>query len=249
MARTRTITVVLLALLSLTAGGAVAGASTRSSGTPGSPRAEKTVELGDSRLKVEINATDGDAGLQQFIDGDPWKRMRIIDPDGETIFEAGPGGDVRKYGLTELFTESSEPPFTEFPIEKFKELFPEGKYRFRGRSIEGDRLIGAAELTHDFPDGPVITAPTAGRTVAPGALTVTWNDVTTPAGIVIDAYQVLVVQEDPVLRVFSVDLPASADRVTVPAEFLQPDTTYKVEVLAIEVGGNQTLTELEFSVA
>ena len=75
---------------------------------------------------------------------------------------------------------------------------------------------------------------------------VEWTPVTTPAGIDIAGYQVLVVQEEPVLRVFSADLPATATRLSVPAEFLQPRTEYKVEVLAIEAGGNQTLTELTF---
>jgi hypothetical protein len=46
--------------------------------------------------------------------------------------------------------------------------------------------------------------------------------------------------------VFSVDLPASTTSVTVPAEFLEPGTQYKVEVLAIEASGNQTITEVEF---
>jgi hypothetical protein len=34
----------------------------------------------------------------------------------------------------------------------------------------------------------------------------------------------------------------------VPAEFLQRGTEYKAEVLAIEKSGNQTLTELAFTV-
>ena len=32
----------------------------------------KPVEFTDARLKVEINATDGDAGLQIFLDGEAW---------------------------------------------------------------------------------------------------------------------------------------------------------------------------------
>ena len=37
-----------------------------------------------------------------------------------------------------------------------------------------------------------------------------WEPVTEPAGIEIEGYQVLVVQEEPVLRTFSADLPATA---------------------------------------
>ena len=50
------------------------------------------------------------------------------------------------------------------------------------------------------------------------------------------------------LRVLSVDLPASARRLPVPAEFLQRGIEYNAEVLAIETGGNQTLTEVAFTV-
>ena len=42
------------------------------------------------------------------------------------------------------------------------------------------------------------------------------------------------------------DMPAAARSVTVPPEFIEPDATYKYEVLAIEVSGNQTITETEF---
>ena len=73
-----------------------------------------------------------------------------------------------------------------------------------------------------------------------------WAPVTTPAGIDITGYQVLVVQEEPVLRVLSADLPPTVTTLSVPAEFVPPRTEYKVEVLAIEAGGNQTLTELTF---
>jgi hypothetical protein len=37
--------------------------------------------------------------------------------------------------------------------------------------------------------------------------------------------------------------------VTIPSEFLQSGTAYKLEVQAIEASGNQTLNEIEFSVS
>jgi hypothetical protein len=66
-------------------------------------------------------------------------------------------------------------------------------------------------------------------------------------GVHIVGYQVVVTREDP-LRVLSVDLPAGARRLPVPAEFLQRGVEYKAEVLAIEASGNQTLTEIAFTV-
>ena len=206
----------------------------------------KRVEFSDARLKVEINATDGDAGLQIFLDGEAWNEVKLRGPGGDAILDVDLTGRAADYGLTELFSESSEPPFEVFPLEQFKTLFPEGTYRFSGTTVGGVSMTGSATLTHDFPDGPEILSPAEDERVAADRLVVQWAPVTTPAGIDIVGYQVLVVQEEPVLRVFSADLPATATNLSVPAGFVQPHTDYKVEVLAIEAGGNQTLTELTF---
>ena len=72
-------------------------------------------------------------------------------------------GRAEDFGLTELFSESSEPPFEEFPLEQFKELFPEGTYTFRGSAIDGTPITASATLTHNFPDGPRIVSPSPTR--------------------------------------------------------------------------------------
>jgi hypothetical protein len=148
--------------------------------------------------------------------------------------------------LTELFSESSEPSFDVFPLEEFKKLFPEGVYTFRGKTIDGKNLLGTTRLTHDIPDGPRIVRPGNDAEVSRGNAVVAWKPVRTP-GVDIVGYQVVVTREDP-LRVLSADLPANARRLPVPAEFLQHGTEYKAEVLAIEASGNQTLTEVAFTV-
>lgn len=206
----------------------------------------RPVPLSMASVIVEINSTDGDAGLQPSLDGEPWKRVVVHWPDGRVLFDVSAQGELQTYGLTELFSESSEPPFTEFPLEQFKALFPEGPYRFVATGIDDVQMLGTDTLTHDFPAGPEILSPGEDATVPVDDLVVEWQPVTEPAGIDITGYQVLVVNEDP-LRVFSVDLPEGATSATVPGEFLDPDTEYKVEVLAIEVSGNQTLTEVAFT--
>lgn len=204
------------------------------------------VKFTDARLKVEINATDGDAGLQIFLDGQAWREVQLFNPQGTKILDVAAAGTAADFGFTELFSESNEPPFVVFPIEQFKALFPAGVYSFRGTTIDGRTMTGEATLTHNFPDGPEIVQPAEGAKLPRDQVVVDWKPVTTPSGIQIGGYQVLVEQENP-LRVFSVDLPATARRLPIPAEFLEP-ARYKVEVLAIEVGGNQTLTELSFTV-
>jgi hypothetical protein len=235
--------VVLLAAIAFLIAIAVA----QSNSSSDAQAASKPIRLAKSTLIVEVNATDGDAGLQVFLDGEPWRSMTMTGPDGQTVLEVEGEGRLENYGLTELFSESSEPPFTEFPLEKFKKLFPEGKYTFAGETVKGKRLVGEARLSHDIPDGPEITSPAEDATVGRSNVVARWNSVDESGGIDIVGYRVIVTRENP-LRVFNADLPASARRMPVPAEFLQSDTEYKLEVQAIEQSGNQTLTEVAFTV-
>jgi hypothetical protein len=205
------------------------------------------VEFKRAQLRVEVNSTDGDAGFQIDLDHEPWRSVTLRTPDGQKILDVINLGVLRGYGLTELFSESSEPPFTEFPLAQFKKLFPEGDYVLEGVAIDGTLMRSIVTLTHDFPAGPKITAPIADSTVGADELVVRWKSVTRPAGIKIVAYEVLVVSDADPVRVFSVDLPANATSVAVPAEFLL-DGDYKVEVLAIEKSGNQSLSEIAFTV-
>lgn len=206
-----------------------------------------SVPFKEARLIVETNATDGDAGLQLFLDHEPWRSIALFRPDGSKILEVTTQSVLKDYGLTELFSESSEPAFEKFPLAEFKKLFPEGKYRLTGTTIEGQTMESVLTLTHDFPTGPKILEPREDSTVRSSDLVVRWESVAEPKGIEIIGYQVLVTREEP-LRVFSADLPTTATEIRVPAEFLEPGVEYKVEVLAIEANRNQTLSELSFRV-
>jgi hypothetical protein len=206
------------------------------------------VEFKRAQLRVEINSTDGDAGLQIDLDHDPWKSIRLTAPDGRVLLDVRNRGDLRDYGLTELFSESSEPAFTTFPLADFKRLFPEGEYVLEGRMVDGTPMRSVVTLTHDFPAGPVITSPGDRSTLGRSDLRVSWRPVTRPAWIQVVRYQVLVVNElDPALT-FSAHVPASVHSMKIPAAFLTRPGAYKAEVLAIEASGNQTLTEVAFTI-
>ena len=207
-----------------------------------------TVQFSRASLRVEINATDGDAGLQIDFDHDPWESITLKTPDGRAILDIKNQGVLKDYGLTELFSESSEPPFTEFPLSEFRKLFPEGEYVFEGLQTDGTRMRSTFTLTHDFPAGPVVISPEEDSTVADDELVVTWEPVTEPAGIQIVRYQVLVISERDPIYTFSAFLSGDATSIAIPPEFLATDGAYKVEVLAIEQSGNQTLTEVPFTI-
>jgi hypothetical protein len=233
----------LLALSSLF--GAVAVASSESS--PGASVAAKPLKLEEATMIIELNSTDGDAGLQAFLDGEPWRSMTISSPDGRKLVDVRNKGRLRSFGLTELFTESNEPPFDELPLKKFLRRFPEGTYRFSGRTIEGRKLVGKAKLSHDIPDGPTITSPTEGATIARDGAVASWEPVPDGGGVEISGYRAIVERENP-LRVFQVELPPSVTRVTIPPEYLEVGAKHKIEIQAIDRSGNQTISELEFRV-
>jgi hypothetical protein len=220
-----------------------------------SERKARVVQVKDARLKFEINATDGDGGVQVFLDADSWKQMSIFDPRGRRIFVSTTSGRMAKQGGTELFLESAEPPFTELPITKLLERWPAGTYRFRGTALNGDTYVGSARLTHKLPDGPRLVSPLEGDGPQdPDDTVVVWEPVEPPDGSPIIGYQVLVVQPETGLATLpkitlDVTMPPTATTLAIPPGFLQPDTEYEWEVLAIEASGNQTLSSSFFTTA
>ena len=230
----------LLAALAVVAAGAAGGG------------AGAVVKLEDARLKFEINATDGDGGVQVFIDAESWRQMSIFDPTGRRIFTTQTEGRMGLQGGTELFLESAEPTFAKLPLERLLERFPEGTYTFRGTGLRGERYVGGARLSHDIPRGPKLVSPLEGGPAQdPDRTVVRWQGVPPPNGSPIIAYEVLVVQPKTGLRALptatlDMMMPPTARSLSVPRGFLRPGTEYEWEVLAIERGGNQTLSSSTF---
>ena len=198
-----------------------------------------------SDLFIEINATDGDAGLQMNLGGVTWQRLTVRDPRGRPIVDVAGEGRLKDYGLTDLMFENNEPPFDEVPYRRFKARFPEGRYTFRGTTIEGRSVTGSDRLTHDVPERPRIRVPAEDAAVDPAAFVVRWDRVTRPRGIRIIRYQVIVTAETDT-RVLSMDLGPGARSAAIAPEFLEPGGAYAVEVIARERSGNQTITEVPF---
>jgi hypothetical protein len=81
-------------------------------------------------------------------------------------------------------------------------------------------------------------------------VTISWLPVTTSIfgeALEIVRYEVIVENDD---LNFDVKFPASSGtQITVSPEVLEPGTSYNFEVLAVEEGGNQTITEGCFTTA
>jgi hypothetical protein len=226
--------------------------------------AQQVVELDDASIIIEVNATDGDAGFQIFLDGEGWQNVSISDPDGQEIFYVDATGGVLDIGGgTELFLETAEPEFVgPGELQDLLDLLPEGQYTFSGTTAEGDRLTGTAELTHVIPCRPEVVSPAEASIVdAANPIVISWNLVdeeidtetsvaddvvcVASADLVIDGYQVIVEDEESGNE-FNIILPDDATSVTIPEELFEINTLYKFEILAIEERGNQTITESFF---
>jgi hypothetical protein len=211
------------------------------------------IPLSQSRMIIEVNSTDGDAGIQLFVDGEGWTQLEIFDPSREKITEINAAGSIGLQGLTELFTESAEPSFEDQSLAELFERFPQGNYTLRGVTVGGKSLSGKATFRHNIPAGPDILSPSEGEEVDPGSpLVIDWDPVTTPfpgttLAVTVVGYQVIVERLKPQpLASFSVNLPATVTHLTVSPEFIQAGAEYRIEVLAIEASGNQTITERDF---
>ena len=200
-------------------------------------------QFAEARIYIEYNSTDNDLGFHVFLDAEDWKTLRIVNPKGKTIFQVEGKGGYATLGLTELFFEGAEPALDEFPLEELLAVFPEGQYTFIGETVDGGRLSSKSRLTHAVPAGPLVSSEVSGSTAV-----ISWQPVTGPADIlpdqdiVIAGYQVIVGS-------FQVTLPASSTSVTVPREYIESlePGIHEYEILAIEEGGNQTITSATFN--
>lgn len=196
-------------------------------------------KFSESRIYIEYNSSANDLGFHVSLDGEDWQSLRITNPAGATIFAVEGEGPYRELGMTELFFEGAEPSLDEFPLADLLSLFPEGTYRFGGITADEKRIASSGTLTHAVPAGPQVSAE-----VADGTVIIRWEEVTTPPPgfpdrpIQIVAYQVIV-------EPFQVTLPGTSRQVTLPQEFVASlgPGEHAFEVLAIEAGGNQTITE------
>ena len=223
------------------------------------PAPGESVSIATAKLIVEYNATDNDIGVHGAFDDHGWSELCVYDPNGTLVLAVRPQGQLQDLTMAGIFFESREPPGMEFSFADLKAAFPEGLYQVRASSFDGTALTGAATFTHDVPAAPVISSPAlvddeaniGDAVVFTTDLEIAWEDVTATVDgglVVISGYEVIVTKvehDDPngfSRPIFDVHVPADRNSLSVSAEFLEADTVYEVEVLALEQSGNQTIT-------
>lgn len=223
------------------------------------PVPAETTTIVHAYLYIEYNYTDGDMGVHGYFDDHGWAELCVFDPIGNLILQVSPQAQLGDLTMAGIFFESREPELDEFGYEELVAAFPEGQYEVRGTNFDGTGLTGFATFTHAVPAAPMIVSPAdlaeddeAGREVVVSTenLVVEWAPVTQtidgdPVEIV--GYEVIVTADDyEAPHGFSqpmvdVHLPPDRTSLSIPPEFWQPDTLYEIEVLALEVSGNQTI--------
>jgi len=196
----------------------------------------------EARIYIEYNDSANDLGFHVSIDGPNWRSLSIVNPGGVTVFDVTGRAGYRQLGMTELFFEGAEPNLDDFPLQDLLALFPEGKYKMVGTTVGGARITGTASLSHAIPKGPVISAEVFGDIVI-----IRWDPVTaSPAGF--PNRQLNIVGYQVIVEPFQVTLPASGTEITLPREFVRSLAAgeHDFEVLAIDAGGAQSITEGTF---
>lgn len=218
------------------------------------------LEFEEVEFNIEFNSTDNDIGVRGFVDGEPYKKLEIEDPNEKTIAKLRAKKSMKLQGFAELFFESSEPTLEDVSVSEFLARFPEGIYEFEGKTIEGDEIEGETYFSHVIPCGPVVEAEIVGTNVV-----ISWTDPVTvvdpdltgngPEEICVDpasigqtltivAYEVIL-ESDARQLTFELEAPIVTE-LAIPLSLLEADTEYEYEVIVIEDSGNQTITESDF---
>ncbi|MGH8611847.1 MAG: hypothetical protein ACREYF_07330 [Gammaproteobacteria bacterium] len=221
------------------------------------------VEFPEAELFFELNDLAGDLWIHTSIDGPPWTKLKITDPNKHTILNITPKGRLRTQGLTQLFIESAEPSFDELAPEKFFRRFPPGAYVVTAPTLDGHQLQstvmlsqvmaarpdnivvnGVPSVTCDVPPFPTVSAPVL---VDWDAVTTSHPEIGESGPVEIVRYQFFVEQTHDTTFKFSVDLPPSKTEFEIPTEILALSTDFKYEIIARTTSGNNTAVEACFT--
>ena len=195
-------------------------------------------EFETAAIHLERNVVDDDAEAVMMVKAEEGglTSLLVIAPDGRRIarFESR---NPRNLGARELLLESPEPRLG--PVLR---AYPEGTYRFVGKTFSGEELTGEADLSHVFAAPPHVIFPADGATVPASGLVLQWDPVSGASGYFLE------LEQEDLEIVLVVDLPASATSFSPPEGWLLPGSEYVLGLGAIGETGNRTFIETTFTV-
>lgn len=237
--------------------GAVAFAATITTMPAWADDDDNEIPFTEAQVLLQLNDTDGDLGFHARIDGDPWKRVTIENPNGRTIFDVRLRKQLRRQGLTELAFESAEPTFDELDPEVFFRRFPEGEYEIEGQGFDGVELEGVSELSHLIPAAPDdlnvsgLPAPEEDCELNPpepsGPIVISWGEVVSshaelgrPGDVEVDSYEVAIEAET---VDYSADVESDVTSISLASGAIPSGEFVKYQVLVREAEGNESSSE------
>ena len=200
---------------------------------------DPATEFEEASIVVERNDTDGDTEVViELTAGDEGLRsLYMRTPDGRLIASVG-SYHPSSEGIREFHFESPEPEG-----DRILASYPEGLYRFYGRSTIGERFFSKVWLSHRLSAAPTIINPVRDEVVGSDELTIQWSSVPGIAEYIVEFENE---SADPE-QVLTVNLPAATTSFEVPAALLVPGADYQVGVAAVGRNGNIIVTETTFS--
>jgi hypothetical protein len=237
---------------------------------------DEEITFDEAAIYFELNNTDGDLGIHALIDGKPWKRLEIEDPNERRMLGVNVRGRLRRQGLTEFFFESAEPTFDELSPKRFFKRFPEGIYEIEGITLEGDELESEVWVSQVMPAPATISLTSEAGTIlaaencdvglpefdADDTIVISWDPVMTShpflgaeGSVVVHNYEV-VVEIDETPWKMSIILSPDDNQFEIPPEILalaefddEGEAEVKFEVLVRAMNHNQTAVESCFVIA
>jgi hypothetical protein len=207
------------------------------------PPALAPEQLEASRVFLEFDAASGDLALRVGLEGEDWRDIQIVSPDGKMLFGARGQGPLSRLGLANLSFAGVAAPLDQVPLDHVLKAFPEGRYEFVGTTGSGQRVVGHDNLNHVLPAAPVTDVQVSGTTV-----TISWQPVTSvaegfpEAPVEITGYRVLAEKG------FGASLPPTATSLVLPSQVVEflGSGSHRFQVLAIEKGGNRAVSTGSF---
>ena len=190
-------------------------------------------------IHLERNATDNDGEAVILAKGDDegLRSLVVLAPNGRNL--ATFAGNNRGIGVREFILESSEPA----DFNEVLRSFPAGVYWAYGTTVDGECVRGRMTLSHNLAPTTVIHSPSADEVIARDGFVLSWSPVAEAV-----SYVVSVDNEDRGTKLVAESAP-DAMSFTVPADWLEPGTSYIASVAVKTANGNVSSVEIPLTTA
>ena len=197
------------------------------------------VKLAVAKVFFEQNATDGDVEVvfQVKSGDDGLAELVVVSPDGRTVVNFN-APDASTLGIRQFQFESPEPRNT----ASLMAAYPEGIYKFSGKTSAGATLIGKSTLSHRLPATAAFIHPRpAAKRASVNGLKISWRAV---AGV---ASYIVKIENDDLNVKIAATVPGTSTTFAVPNGFLLPVTEYELSVGTVTRDGNISFVETHFT--